>query len=528
MTAQTTPVEAHQVPTSIWRLVSGVGLVILADFLFFGHQVDIAAAIFATALLVLTITFYPRLLATRQVVLAAAFAGAGIVALAESLNPGSIVFGIAGLATLAIGARSTWNYDPLGWLAEIAGFFAQGLSNIISDWASIGGTHQRATPEDTGLPSLGAWFLIVVLSMIFVFLFAIANPILNTWLSTIDWRTTFELLHPNRLVFWCAALLSCWPFLTPRRIKSASELQADWHETLDQETNRAATDPAPAPVPPAEFSSASAMAALVVFNAIFALQTTLDGIYLWGGLTLPDGAHYAQFAHRSAYPLIVTALLAAAIILVVMQRGSPGEKSPVIRALVYLWIAQNVLLVASCIFRTELYVSVYHLTYWRVAAFIWMALVAAGLILIVVRIALNLTNVWLLKANVVLLTATLYVCSVTDIGRHIAWHNVRHALEITGEGTTLDVAYMHRYVGAAALPALDWFRQQPRVKAEHPDKILRIENSMGPLAEHFQWRMRSWRGYTFRNARLLHEMKDATLDGTALFPPHGSWRVEGR
>src|SRR4029450_12672491 len=95
------------------------------------------------------------------------------------------------------------------------------------------------------------------------------------------------------------------------------------------------------------------------------------------------------YAHRGAYPLVVTALLAAAFVLVAMRPGGPAEKSRVIRPLVYLWVGQNVLLVASSILRLDLYVDIYMLPYWPIAAFIWMGLVALGLILIMARIALN-------------------------------------------------------------------------------------------------------------------------------------------
>ena len=49
----------------------------------------------------------------------------------------------------------------------------------------------------------------------------------------------------------------------------------------------------------------------------------------------------------------------------------------------------------SSIFRLDLYVGIYALTYWRVAAFIWMGLVAVGLVLIIARIALGKSNGWL-------------------------------------------------------------------------------------------------------------------------------------
>ena len=95
---------------------------------------------------------------------------------------------------------------------------------------------------------------------------------------------------------------------------------------------------------------------------------------------------YADYAHRGAYPLIVTALLAAAFVLAAMRRNGPAEGSADPR-LVYLWIGQNVLLVVSSIFRLGLYVEVYSLTELRIAAGIWMGLVAVGLVLICLRIA---------------------------------------------------------------------------------------------------------------------------------------------
>ena len=112
-------------------------------------------------------------------------------------------------------------------------------------------------------------------------------------------------------------------------------------------------------------------------------------LYLWGNAELPDDISYASYAHRGAYPLILTALLAAGFVLAAMKPGGPAEQSAIIRPLVYLWVAQNVLLVASSILRLDLYVQIYLLTWWRVAAFIWMLLVAFGLLLIVARIALE-------------------------------------------------------------------------------------------------------------------------------------------
>ena len=208
------------------------------------------------------------------------------------------------------------------------------------------------------------------------------------------------------MLFWALALSIVWPFVHVRW-RGKRELAASLAEAAApaQQTRSDRID---------FFGVMTIQRSLILFNLLFAVQTVLDVIYLWGNVKLPDDISYASYAHRGAYPLILTALLAAGFVLAAMRPGGPAEKSAVIRPLVYLWVAQNVLLVASSILRLDLYVQIYLLTWWRIAAFIWMLLVAFGLLLIVTRIALNRSNGWLIRANLITLTATLYVCSLVN------------------------------------------------------------------------------------------------------------------
>jgi hypothetical protein len=202
------------------------------------------------------------------------------------------------------------------------------------------------------------------------------------------------------------------------------------------------------------FGAAAIRNSLLLFNAIFAVQSAMDLLFLWGGVRLPEGMSHAEYAHRGAYPLIVTALLAAGFVLAAMRKDGAGEKSPLIRWLVYFWIAQNVLLVVSSILRLELYVEEYALTELRLAAGLWMVLVAAGLVLILARIALRRSNGWLVAANLTTLAAMLYAVSVVDTRALIAWYNVGHSFEMTGKGQRLDL-YQMGDLGWTAMPALD-------------------------------------------------------------------------
>ncbi len=49
---------------------------------------------------------------------------------------------------------------------------------------------------------------------------------------------------------------------------------------------------------------------------------------------------YAEYAHRGAYPLVFTALLAGVFVLVSFRPGGAAQRSRWARGLVQLWIAQ--------------------------------------------------------------------------------------------------------------------------------------------------------------------------------------------
>jgi hypothetical protein len=212
------------------------------------------------------------------------------------------------------------------------------------------------------------------------------------------------------------------------------------------------------------FAAAAILRSLILFNLLFAAQTALDLIYLWGNVELPPGITYASYAHDGAYALILTALLAAGFVLAAMRPGGPAEKSKLIRPLVYLWVARNILLVASSILRLDLYVQIYLLTYWRIAAFIWM-----------------------------LLTAVLYVCSLTNFASIIADYNVTHSREASGNGATIDMSYLFQ-LGLQALPAID---KAIQLRAFDPIFVSRRDGLQRRARD-----MVSWRAWDFRGWRL--------------------------
>jgi hypothetical protein len=203
---------------------------------------------------------------------------------------------------------------------------------------------------------------------------------------------------------------------------------------------------------------------------------------------------HAEYAHRGAYPLIVTALLAAGFVLVAMRPGGPAEKSRLIRPLVLLWTGQNILLVISSIFRLDLYVAAYSLTYLRLAALIWMTLVAAGLLLMLVQMLLKKPNSWLVSANAGTLALVLYGCCFINVPWLVASYNVEHCREVGGSGPNLDLPYLGS-LGPQALPALEAHRKDAPALLIAMD--LRFPHARDSIAQ-----PANWRGWSFRAWRL--------------------------
>jgi hypothetical protein len=488
------PIGHASIPAKV-----GLALVLaaLADWLFYGQRIGLSLTLFAVALAGVSALFNHMSLDLRRALIGSAVLAAGLVPIIEDLNTLSFVILIA---SLAIALLLVTNAETIG-LADRAralrNFVLLGPFRFFLD-------APQAFNASALTRGIARWLLPAALSAVFVALFAAANPVIEQWVYLLNPKLFLQYVSVPRVLFWALMLALVWPFIHVR-----------WRRRTIVTT--AVVDGPVPPLPPlvsVEFLGPSTiLRSLILFNLLFAAQCILDGIYLWGHVALPDNLTYAGYAHRGAYPLIVTALLAAAFVLVAMRPGGPAENSKVIRPLVYLWVGQNVLLVASSILRLDLYVDIYMLTYWRIAAFIWMGLVALGLILIVARIALNRSNQWLVGVNLLALAIVLYGCSLVNFDAFIADYNVTHSREASGKGLQIDINYLLT-LGPQALPAID---KAILLRSGNPESCLVSRRDR--LVEQ-QRQDLAWRSWSFRSWRLQHRL-DAQAKDQSGSPPAG-------
>ena len=362
----------------------------------------------------------------------------------------------------------------------------------------------RHRPRRGGRNLAGIAALVVpplAMTALFVTLFAAANPIIAQALGRI------RLPWFGEVLFWGMTLVVVWPSLRPSR----------WA------TRRPRYLPQPDIALPA-IPGASLLLSLLLFNAAFAVQNGLDLAFLWSGAPLPQGMTLADYAHRGAYPLIATALLAGLFVLVALKPGSASAANPLIRRLVVLWVAQNLLLVASSILRTLDYVDAYSLTGFRIAALAWMGLVAVGLALICWRMLAGKSAAWLINANALMAVLVLSAASVVDLEASAAAWNVRHAREVGGRGVELDLCYLAS--GSSALLPLIELERRP-LPPLFRDRVRYVRDLQFQRLARGQ---ADWRSWTWRGARRLATARRLLGDNPpapAGLPPHAFRDCDG-
>lgn len=468
-----------------------VGLLAMSDALFYGYAGGSVIGLFALAWVIALVLVRPvvrRSLGGRAAIIAALLLA---LALAYAPNLLGVVLFFVAIGTAALLPRHRFDHAGL-WAIRLAALGVKAPIGPASDLRRIGKLPGRSSSWSAdeialqlGLPLIGGG--------LFLALFAHANPVLGSALGTIRMPGLGPMFAHMLLIG--VTLTFVWPTFRPRAMRLSSE-----------------PEPIPSRLPNLRITTM--VLSLTVFNAIFAVENALDIVFLWSGATLPDGVTLADYAHRGAYTLIATALLAGLFVLIALQPGSAAAKNRTVRMLVLLWIAQNVFLVASSVLRVLDYIDAYSLTVLRIAALMWMALVATGLVLICWRLMTRRSAAWLINANAVAAAIALTASSIVDLGAVAAQWNVAHLRD----PARLDLCYLSRQGSSALIPLIE-LRDAPVSAAMRDRAVYLSDRKYRDLA----LQQADWQGWTWRGARRLEDA-EAMLDGDIRQPrpaPHG-------
>lgn len=457
-------------------------LVLLADWLFWDHSPGMSVAVFALALSAGILAMKPGGATRREWMIALGFELVCNLPVLEQIQSLSLMFTGIGITVLVVwvgyGRLVEW------WQALWAMIRVSTVGVVLLPMGFVG--EVRQTQTTTGLKyHLKALILPMGIGVVFLFLLTSANPILERFL---DQLTRLEFLTAEqmlRVIFWLAVASVIWPYLN---------LSESW---LGPVANTPKFKSIRMPWLTSLVSVESVRNSLVLFNILFFVQTVMDIGVLTGGMSLPEGMTYARYAHRGAYPLVATALLAG--VFAITTHRMIGE-SRFLKNLLFLWLGQNLFLVVTAAFRLSLYVEAYNLTYLRVAAFVWMGLVFVGLVLTIVQTIKAYSVGWLVRSNLAILMGMLYLCSFVNFAWVIADYNLHHSNTIG----RLDTRYICG-LGEQALPLiLEHDKTTGKTMCTGYGREMPVHV---PIDNWRDWGFREWRLQVYF-ARELQELSD--------------------
>lgn len=466
------------------KLAGALALMVAADLAFYGYRGGSVIGAFALGWLAVLAIGRPATRRARGGWFALGCAALFAASLVHSPGPLAALLFLIAIGSAALLPGHVFDHAGLWALRLIMLGLRAPFRPLADAWriaglSGPGGSTGKAVLLNAILPLAGGG--------LFLMLFASANPVLGNALAEITLPDLTTLILHGLLMGLTLVLV--WPSLRPRALRLASGRAAILPRLPDPSVTMMAVT-------------------LTVFNAVFALQNGLDIVFLWSGAALPEGITLADYAHRGAYTLIATALLAGLFVLLALNPQATSARSPAIRHLLLVWVGQNVLLVASSMLRVIDYVEAYSLTEWRIAALVWMALVAAGLMLICWRFLTGRSGAWLINANALAAGIVLAGSSIADFGAIAARWNVDHLRD----PARLDLCYLEGLGSAALVPLID-LRDAPVGPTIQDQAVYLSEQALRDLRTD----QSHWQGWTLRGAIRLAEA-EARLEGDTRKP----------
>ena len=259
------------------------------------------------------------------------------------------------------------------------------------------------------LSKLALLFFPIIITLIFFFLYRIANPNFLEFTKAIN----FEWLSLPLVRFFILSLVFIYGLLSHQTIKYLEKKDLAKNDDIETRTESAHQEGFIGNKISIENEVFIGASLLIMLNILLAIVNGIDIVKLWPNQVLPENQEsYSQYLHSGIQMLIASIILAVAIIMFFFRGYFNYMKNALwLKVLAYIWLAQNVILLVSSIIRNNMYVQDYGLSHKRIGVFIYLFLAIIGLVFTLIKIAKKKNNMFLFRKNawafyLVLLIAT--------------------------------------------------------------------------------------------------------------------------
>lgn len=280
--------------------------------------------------------------------------------------------------------------------------------------------------------------IVIYLSSTVVFvLFVILYQASNAAFSSFIQQFSLKFLTARLIFFYATSFIVMYAFFRPRILAVLAiyekmiplNITSDGYQSYSFLGNNVEEE--------TEFKTGVVMLSLL--NGLLLLVNVIDLQFMFGGELLPANISYADYVHQGIFSLILSIVIAIAIILWYFRGSQNFAQQKTLKTLAYLWIAQNLIMLLSAAYKNNLYIHEFSLTYKRIGVYAFLLCTIAGLILTFIKIVNKRSNFYLVKANSLVWYVILVMAVPIGWDKMIAEFNIYQA---QSKGKEPDINYL--------------------------------------------------------------------------------------
>ena len=327
---------------------------------------------------------------------------------------------------------------------------------MIIDWVE---RRQNAAGSKSGMRGTGKILLIIfvplLIALLFFFMYRASNPMFEK--LTVD---ILDFITWSWVRFTLGGLLLMYGFFYHRKLKLISDLDENAPDNLDPSTY---SDEGTFKFLNIGNENLSGIILLSLLNLLLLSVNVIDVNYLYLDTVLPEDMTYSEFVHQGI-GMLITSIIIAVVIILFYFKGALNffRYNRALKILAYIWVAQNIFMILSTVFRNHLYIEEYSLTYKRIGVYVYLLLAVIGLVFTFVKIAGKKTNWFLARRTSWSFYVVLIISCAVNWNMLITDFNMQRA---AGQDKKLDARYLATLSPSNTATLLNYaFEQRDSVK----------------------------------------------------------------
>lgn len=244
----------------------------------------------------------------------------------------------------------------------------------------------------------------------------------------------------------------------------------------------------------------SGIVLFAMLNLLILIVNIVDVYSLSIVTEFPEGFHYSYVVHQGINSLILSIVIAIAIILFYF-RGSLNfyESNTAIKTLALLWIIQNTILVITCGIKNFHYIDEHGLTYKRIGVYIYLLMTLAGLLTTFIKIVSAKSNWFLFRKNAWVGYAVLMLSCLWNWDMLIVKYN------LSGIAAKTDLIYNGTLSDVALPDLISYCKQNPHQMKDDKSFLITLDIRKKAFMKDFE--NRDWQSWNMDDDDIYHELK---------------------